>query len=301
LWILDEKLIILTEFVEWNMEIQSSKIAVLFKTFTKTEFEEFENFVKSPFFNTSGQIVRLFEILKKDYPEFRKTEKKEIFKAVFPEEPYKDKKIRDLFSRMLKLAEDYLAQTEFRKSELAANRFVLKQYSGRNLEKHFSSKVTEAEKRLGKEPHHGSNYYYERYALHKVKREYFETLRFYGKGKEFFEDFSLEIELFNEYLLFNVLNYGIHLETHKKTFRFDYDYIMLEMILNYLKRTPEIKDSIISIMYHTVMLTKDPEAVKAYYEVKKLLLEAKSVFEEKDLILIMVELFNFTKIHSLKQ
>lgn len=282
------------------MDIEDSKIALLLGSFSKAEFEEFGNFVRSPFFNTSSQITQLFDVLKADYPKFSKIEKKDIFHAIYPKEVFKDKKIRDLFSRMLKLGEEYLAQLEFRKTELTFNRHVLKQYSLRNLERHFSSKIKDAESRLDKEKHQGSNFYYEKYALLKVRREYFETLRFFGKGKEFFEDFSLEIELFNDYILFNVLNYGIHLETHKKAFKFDYDYIMLEMILNYLKRSPEIKDRIIGTLFHTVALTQDPENIKEYYEVKELLKDTKPLFEENDLRLLMVELYNFTRFYSLK-
>jgi hypothetical protein len=282
------------------MDIEDSKIAVLLRSFSQPELEKFENFVKSPFFNASSQITNLFEILKSDYPEFRTLGKAKIFKSLYPKEDYKDKKIRDLFSRLLKLAEEYLAQIEFQKTELTFNRHILKQYSLRNLERHFSTKVKDAESRLEKEKHHGSNFYYEKYALLKVRREYFETLKFFGKGKEFFEDFSLEIELFNDYILFNVLNYGIHLETHKKTFRFDYDYVMLEMILSYLKRNPEVKDQVINLMYHIVALTQNPEDLKVYFEIRKLLEVTKPFLEEDALRLIMVDLFNFTKVYSLK-
>ncbi len=283
------------------MDIVDSKIAILFRSFSKNEFEELENFVKSPFFNTSSQITGLFQLLKSDYPQFSTLDKKRIFNALYPKEEFKDKKIRDLFTRLLKIAEEFLAQLEFRKAELNFNRLVLKQYAERNLERHFSSKLKDAETRMNKEEHHGSNYYFERYALLRTRREYFESLKAFGKGKEFSEDFSLEIELFNDYVIFSLLTYGVHLEIHKKGFNFEYEYVMLEKLIEYLRQYPDKTDPLMNVLLHLILLAKNPNEESLYFNIRKELDSCKGIFEENDLRYIMIELFNYTKLQSLEK
>ena len=93
--------------------IKSNKLDTYFKTFSKNDWLQFALFLKSPFFNTSPTIFRLYEFFKSrklnGWPE--EAWKQEAFSYVYPKTDYKDGQLRTLFWRMTKLIENYLAIT----------------------------------------------------------------------------------------------------------------------------------------------------------------------------------------------
>lgn len=98
-----------------------------------------------PFFNTSPQMIKLFDILKPHHPLFSTITRADIYGEFYGSEPYKDKRIRDLFSRLLELCHDYLAQCELEKKE-HVKRLTLDQLYLRELENSFNSVIKDARK-----------------------------------------------------------------------------------------------------------------------------------------------------------
>ena len=68
--------------------MEDSKLIQLVKTFSKTEFNDFGKFVKSPFFNESQKLILLYELLKENYPVFNSGlfNNRKIFELLYPEE-----------------------------------------------------------------------------------------------------------------------------------------------------------------------------------------------------------------------
>jgi hypothetical protein len=50
--------------------MEKSKVIDIFRTFSPDELKRFRDFVHSPFHNKNKNVIRLFEILKKYYPDF---------------------------------------------------------------------------------------------------------------------------------------------------------------------------------------------------------------------------------------
>ena len=62
------------------MDLEDSKLVTLLKSLNKQEFERLEKYVKSPFFNSSEQLITLFDLLRNDYPDFTSISKEKIFR-----------------------------------------------------------------------------------------------------------------------------------------------------------------------------------------------------------------------------
>jgi len=282
------------------MGLEDSKLTQLLKTFTPLELKRLENFILSPFFNTSKQINTLFNILKKSYPEFDDIAKEKIFKAIYPNETYKDKKVRDLLSRLLKLTEAYLAHLEFSGMDMLQIRFAMQQLSRRNLEKHFTGKLKEAEQQLDKEKIVSADYFFNKYSILKEKRSYLEILTSLGKRTLFFNDIIEETDLFVVYSIYKILKYGLTFQTHERISRHKYDFKMLDEILLYLKANPINDYPVIMIQYYTIILNRDEGDESMYFELRNLLKNNLDTLEEDDRRTIMVVLFNYTKTQALK-
>ncbi|HRE41241.1 MAG TPA: hypothetical protein PLG90_07890 [Ignavibacteria bacterium] len=112
----------------------NSAVIQVLKTFSSAEIKEFDKFVRSPFFGGSEYIYTFWNIIKKHHPGFegKNFNKEIIFKKLYPGKPFNDGTIRKLSSELLKLAEEFIKITEFRKTKIG-NRFLLITYNARYL------------------------------------------------------------------------------------------------------------------------------------------------------------------------
>jgi hypothetical protein len=282
------------------MELEHSKLVMLLKSLNKSEFEKLENYIFSPFFNTSVPLSALFKILAKKYPDFDTLDKDSIYRKIYPGESYRDKRLRDLFSRLLKLVEEFLAQLEFMKDKRLIDKFILHQLAKKNLEKHFIHKSNEAEQHLDKEKIVSTEYFFNKYSIFKEKRSYLEILKTLGKRTPFFEDITKEMDLFVIYSVYNILKYGLTLQTHEKVLKHKYDFKMLDEVLGFIKTNPLNDYPVIMIYYYIIILNREESNDSIYFELIKLLNNNFNFLEEDDQRIILVLIFNYTKIQAIK-
>ncbi len=282
------------------MSIKNSKLAELINTLNEAEFKSFENYVLSPYFNNSEQICSLFKIIKKHYPDFKSITKESIFKTIYPAKPFKDKKVRDLFSRMMKLVEDFLAQEEFSIRHMLKTSFALRQLAARNMEKHFASKAREADLEIEKEKIISSDLLFSKYSVFREKREYFSALRGTKKRVEYYEDITTEIDLFAAFTIYNILKYEITILANKKEIKYSHEFRILESILEFCRNNPMDKYPVIMIFYYMILLSRDNNQMDIYLKLKKLIDDNIDGVSETDKLIILVEQFNFTKVQALK-
>jgi hypothetical protein len=283
-----------------NMELEDSKLIIMLKAFERTELEKLENYINSPFFNTSEQLVTFFKMLKKEYPSFEGVDKRAIFSKTYPTEEFMDKRIRDLQSRMLGLVENFLAQLEFMKQDLLISRLTLQQLAERDLERHFTDKIKEAGKKMDKEKTINSMNLFSRYSFFKQKRSYMQKFKALGKRNENYEDITEEIDLFADYTVYKILKYALISKGQDMSIKQDYDFKMLNYILEYLKDRPLDDNPVIKILTNMIILSNDEDDDAAYYVIRDLLKDNIDFIDKEDLRYIYIELYNFTKIRSLK-
>jgi len=230
------------------MEIVESKLVILLKTFSKQEFERLEKFVNSPFFNSSGQMVTLFNLLKTDHPEYKTLTKEKIFSEFYPKEGYKDKKVRDLLSRMLELAQGFLSQLEFEKDKNTSSIFVMNQFIERNLERHFRSRYKESEKKLKDEKVIDESYFYTEYMLMKLNREHVDIFKNVIFEEELSNIINSEYQLFLNYVIHNVLSYTLLFSIRNYSINNVVNLEFSDRVIEFLDKYPRQKYPIITIL-----------------------------------------------------
>lgn len=132
-------------------------------TLTGREFVEFEEFVRSPFFNKSGVEEALLHYFKDCIRENRLPEKEAAFQAVFPGRPYKDERLRFANTSLLALLDHYLSYRETMAEPEANGLRLVSAYRKRRLQKHFSAALRDTEKRLERYLFRHADYYDYRY------------------------------------------------------------------------------------------------------------------------------------------
>lgn len=114
------------------------KALQILSSLTKDEFAKFSQFIISPFFNRSKYIVKLFNDVKKFYPEFpdEKIIFEKIYTKIYPGKKYSEGTIRNLFSDLGSLAEKFLGYVVYEGSP-AFNYNILLEMNYRDLSKFF--------------------------------------------------------------------------------------------------------------------------------------------------------------------
>lgn len=287
------------------MDIEESKLAELLKTLNKQEFERLEKFVYSPFFNTSEQMIQLYGLLKTDYPVFKTLSKAKIFSEFYPEEEYKDKKIRDLLSRMLELVQGYLAQLEFEKKVNVENTFVLNQFIERNLKKHYSSKLKDSEKNLRDQKIADEDRLYNEYIfakLNTISCDIFGNIQYEEKLTEVLAN---EYEHFLNYVIYCVLHYTLTFSLRQHALKNEVNMEFADKVIEFLDKYPKDKYPVISIFRNILKLQKNEseevtEEDKAlYHSLIKQIEENTDTIKKEDLRYIFIYLVNYTRVKSI--
>jgi hypothetical protein len=129
--------------------MENSTLIQILNTFTREEIKEFNLYVESPFFNRNKNVIRLFALLKKEFPKFKNERimKENLFKQIFPGEKYNEENMKTIIYLLTRLAEKYMAYQKFREEPFGERYKLLASLDKRKLDKHFRKyeKITEEE------------------------------------------------------------------------------------------------------------------------------------------------------------
>ena len=116
-----------------------SNLILILKTYTRRELKDFRAFVSSPFFNTNKNVVNLIENLSKGNTGITdgKIDMITLHKKIYPGKIYKEENMKTLIHLLTRLAEKYLAYTEYINSPGNEKIRLLKAFDKRNLQKQY--------------------------------------------------------------------------------------------------------------------------------------------------------------------
>ena len=117
------------------IQIKALKILA---SLNKEEFDSFGKFVISPFFNRSKDLIKLFNNIKKYYPEFThaKLQFESLYKKLYPGKSFNEGTIRNLFSDLGNLAEKHLAYVNY-ENTFEYGYKIIDETNNRYLDKEF--------------------------------------------------------------------------------------------------------------------------------------------------------------------
>ncbi len=276
--------------------MHTSNLVESFKTFTTQEIKEFSEFVTSPFFNKNVNVIKLFEIVRKNYPELNspKLEKETVYKKIFPGKAYKDNTIRLLMFYLYEVVEKYFAYSRFSKNNMTYTENLLKELSERGLYKEFEKNINKITKEIEKIPIKDENFYMYRFIF---RNEYLHYASNFVEGK--YEKFVSKEDI--EFVSQNLTYYYLI-----RIFRF-YSVALNIMLLYNIKIETSIFENItlnfnpdafkdvpmIGIYFNAIMILLKPEDESYYYKLKKLVFENEASLENAVLSDLYINLENY--------
>ncbi len=279
-----------------------SKLIELLKTFSSFELNELGKFINSPLHNDSKLMIKLYDSLKKYYPDFsnKRLTKENLYTELYGSTKYEDKKLRERLSDMHKLAVDYLSWMDYKKDPVTFKRHSLNQLTIRGLEIDFNKKFREIQSILDTKGKKNENFFYFQHNQLNDKRTFYETKLLTGKRKPYYEDLKSEIDQFTLYFVSKMLVYYILMQNREMGVKFDFDYKMYEPIMKFMSENNFDSYLTIRSFYLAVKLGENNENEAIYFELKKYLIAHEEFLEMGDKKLLFTELFNYAMFRSYK-
>jgi len=253
-----------------------SNLFDILKTLSLKEFKEFGEYVQSPFFNKNESVIKLFNHIKKYYPELgnEKLEKEKSYSIIFPNVEYNDGFMRTIMFNLGKLAEDYLTFINFFGDKGNSGLHLLDELNTRKIDKIFSKKLKLVEDEIELTPYKGWKYYYEKHQLENIKNIFTNWRNFKNKNFKDFEDNSLySTDYLIQFFLIKILNAYRFLYNRKSYTDLEFNFTIVDEIINYLKKDNKYKDNILINLYFMELMLIKEEDEKYYYSLKELLLK----------------------------
>ncbi len=132
-----------------------SKLVELLKQFEGKDWRAFGNYLNSPYFNKSAEVIALMEFIRlmaeKSFPG-SEMERKNVYQVIFPNQPYNDKNLNHLMSQLFKHAERFLSIEAFEQDGILPDYYLLNVYVNRKLDKPYQLAFKRAQKKLHDSP-----------------------------------------------------------------------------------------------------------------------------------------------------
>lgn len=253
------------------------------------ERRELEKFLRSEYFNTNPNVLRLYEYLKskKFRIEHNDSIDLEIFNLIFSNRKYNRQKIYDLYSETTRLLEKFLMIHKFQKDPLLRKQKLLEALNERNLKSEFNSLIRRLSKEILKYPDNCDENLFFKFAF------YFTDFSFRVANNLPDTDYSLyksRIYLDYFYVLTKLkLLYDLNQRGDIQSDILGEDFKALEGIISGSKEYPEI----ILIYYNLYTLTFLEHSTAVFERTIKLVEENKNQLDHKTLFDIYTKLQNY--------
>lgn len=276
--------------------MHSSNLFEIISTFSKDEFKEFGDLVKSPFFNTNKSLIALYEIIRKYFPDLssKTLTKERAFKKLFPGEKYNDSRMRLLIHRLNLLAEEYLTQIKGKEFDYWQKIFLLGELKSRRLYRAYEKHLNEA-KQLNEDKNKNTNeYYFVQFTIENQDLGAQVSKHLDANEKAILKE---KLNLANSsmycFSVLNILKYSLFIENIKYRMNVDLHESMLEEILQHVKEHDYSAHPIIMIYYYLNLLILDPDTEKNFIKVKEIFFNNEKDIHHIDAMNIYINLENY--------
>lgn len=259
----------------------------LISTFSKKEMKEFGDFLRSPYFNKRKGAVKLFDILRRDYPQFKaeKISREIVFDKLFPGKKYKDTTLRVLVHYLMELAEKFLAYSRYEKNQFEFSQQLHFELLDRKQYKLLEKNLKRSENLLQNSGLDSEDYFFYKYRLENAKT-FYKFAAHYGYADKIIESSDWE-GVFRDFTNFYILkSMSMYLNTLNtgKLYNKNFNSEAFKNIFNKINIKDFSDYPVITMYYHMIKMITDPTNEKHFYIIKELLRKHKPDFNTYDVI-----------------
>lgn len=265
-------------FIKSNIDnMYKSKFIDFLRTLSKDEMKRFGDFVSSPYYNKTGNLVKLFDELKNHYPDFLApaVAKNKLYKKLFPGKKYNEQVMKNMSSQLLKLAKEFLCAEFYGNNHEEKKINLLRQLSTKKLDSVFNSELRVIEKEFTEIKNLTDPIFFYLYRM-ELERVSFMLMR--DKQQKVPESILLQGEYLIYFFLMQLSISIGNIRVNEDSFNAKFESNLVsefvssfdfEKLMKYILKNDEHFGPIVYIHYCKMMCSLNPDKENFYYELKK--------------------------------
>jgi hypothetical protein len=228
------------------------KIVDLIRSFDARTLTRFKKYLQSPLLCSDELMLKVLIVLT-DEPSIKTKipDKKNLFRALFPGQPFNDNRMRLLLSRLFSFAEDFLRIENGDKQSTKSG--LLKYYRQKSLDKHFIQTYEEFVQDQNKILPKNEGYYEHSYNLRLEKYDYLVTKK--RQGEFNLKEISDSIEV--SYIIKKLRHCCRVLHVHS-VYKLESPFPFIEEINNYVKEQKLYEIPVLGFYYYNYLAILNP-------------------------------------------
>lgn len=280
--------------------MKETKIHEIISSMTKSEFEDFVDFLNSPYFNKNRSVKKLYKYILKNYDKFveGKLTKEKVYGAVYPGK-FKEKKYWKLTSGLAVLLDSFLIQNEFKNETNFRNNLLLEAYRVRGIERQFRIFSNSVIRYFEEEFNRGISYFQNRthFYYQRVSNADSDSLS-KDDIKELFENMKMEFITVS----LSSINVILNIDGSFKN-KFDEYSWHIRDVLDYIdknRRSIKYKYLTVYIFFLSLNMHIGKEDEKNFLELKNIIKQQKDKLSRNILRHALLVMFNYAmyRLHS---
>lgn len=276
--------------------MKNSKLVSLLSKLSQKEFKEFGKFIKSPYFNSNANIIKLFDLIAKHFPDFDspKLTKEKIYEHIYPGEKYNDSTSRGLLSSALKLGEDFLAVHYLKTREYSYKEFLMEELSNRKIIDLFNIHLKKNRAELESLEVKDEDYFLLTYKMETMVNSIDSKAFIPLTQKDVTGDSNpKDTEALTNFFILSILKRYNYLLTKTSSLNVKPEFNFIDEILSYLEKS-NLKDlPVLSFQYNRAMLYRSNMQEKYFLELRKLFFNESNLLDESEKYNLMGVLSNY--------
>jgi len=144
------------------------KLVKILQTLDPTAFRRLGDAFASPYFTGSPLLLKLYALLKKEYPDFdpARLSKEKVFQKLYPGKPFNDGALRVLVREFSRITEDVVLFESLKNDETARQKALTQWYGEHNLYTEFDKGTQTLLAKIEEQPYRDVEYFKDAAALH---------------------------------------------------------------------------------------------------------------------------------------
>lgn len=249
--------------------MHNNKLITILKYFNKSDFNHFQKYITSPYFNKSQQLIHFFQIIEKGIKSPKETalEKERVWKKLFPEQKYNDVRFRKLCSDFLKLVEGFLSQQVYDEDKLQKAANLIESVGSRGIEKLYPSAIRIANNESEKYLFEDSDFYFKQY---QIQKNYYEIIQHEFKHSEK-QNLGKIDNYLDKFYLSEKLRYFCASLSQKQRGAHEYELSFEAEVIKLIKSKSDNLTPPEAIYFQIYLTLVEGDDVNHYYKLKQLL------------------------------
>ena len=278
--------------------MKQPKLNQLLSVIQPAEWHWLSKWVRSPFYNTHQDVIRVFDLYRQYAPDYAspKLEKTALSQFLYPDLPHDDNKIRQLLFRLSDLVESFLVAQELKADRFQYQQLLHTALGKRNLYELYQRKNRDLMRTLNQNPIRDQHYYLAKWQL---QQDYFlhpRTSRYQIPDSHLTDT----MESLDAFFVLSKMSYSAELLNRQNILSKNYQIDLLEESRQWSAHHPRFgTDKVFQIYRDMLRLMEQPELESVFLQLADNVTMHLDQFHPIDQAVLLLYLINTTnKFHN---